>query len=633
MRQARIAHNRVLLQSLGVAETLQENTSEADAAPSTPQSRRHYHRRVPREGERSAVCESLRSSGAGLARVSPAAPAESVAGTAAAAAADAPAGVSPASLRGVEPEPVRLREPDYARTATYEAAHFLLAAPDRVARAPPLARAVRLLHRVAQHRITDPDSDTDLSPATTAPTTSNGDCSVQEKEEEEDEDEEDDRMVVYPEDDGDEAGLLPDAEFLLSAQTPFAADGTLLKRRGRPPRVRPAAAADAFAFDTGHLQYVLSSMRVPPGRAARVFPAAEAVECAAWLPRTNTCVAAAGGAGGSLALWNVAARKRFVFAAHHGAVVGVSLARDGEWLLSSSADGTVRALDLVTGTSHPVLVLPEDSCSSDDSSTLCCHTPVSEHDGHVLLCGAEDGAVRLVDCRAPGVPAHTALLHTAAVNSIAMHPCRTDVFLTASDDGYCALWDLRRTGTCTGSSSDSKDDGPAHVPGHLWSRASPAAVLSASLSPHTPTLLLVSTADCVLRLFDTAPRLCAATAAWPAGSEHLLHEWTFPVPPYAPTTPLLRRYVAAQKHRLAAQWDPFRPCVAFLCNKRTTLRPVGMCATDDRARTTFFDSSTRQHPFACTPTVCAVHPLLPNVVVAGDAVGNILTWVSRYSLV
>lgn len=440
-------------------------------------------------------------------------------------------------------------------------------------------------------------------------------------------------MVVYPEDDEDEAGLLPDAEFLLSAQTPFAADGTLLKRRGRPPRVRPAADADAFALDAGHLQYVLSSMHVPAGHAARVFPAVEAVECAAWLPRTNTCVAAAGGAGGSLALWNVAARKRFVWAAHRGAVAGVSLARDGEWLLSSSADATVRALDLVAGTSHPVLVLPDtgsDGGENDNDNALCCHTPVSEHDGHVLLCGTADGAVLLVDCRAPGTAAAAAALHTAAVNSIAMHPCRTDVFLTASDDGYCALWDLRRT---LRSSTSSNKNNPSQVPGHLWSRASTAAVVSASLSPHTPTLLLVSTADCVLRLFDTAPRVDAATAAWRAGSEQLLHAWTFPVPPYAPATPLLRRYVAAQKHRLAAQWDPFRPCVAFLCSRRTALRPVGMCATADRARTAFFDTATRQHPLACTPTVCAVHPLLPNVVVAGDAVGNILTWVSRYSVV
>lgn len=594
MRQARIARNRVLLESLGVSTTLQEPSDSPAASPSTSP-RRHYHRRVPRDSERSAVCASLRSSGAGLGTVSPAPDA---------AAEPARAGLLLSSLRGVEPEPARLREPDFARDATYEAGNYPVAPPGCV----PLSRArtVSVLQRVVQHRITDPESDT---------------------EKDKNEQEEDDRMVVYPEDDEEEAGLLPDAAFLLSAQTPFAPDGTLLKRRGRPPRVRPAASADALAFDAGHLQYVLSSMRVPAGRAAWVFPATEAVECAAWLPRINTCVAAAGGSAGSVALWNVPARRRFVFAAHHGAVVGVSLARDAEWLLSSSTDGTLRALDLVTGISHPVLVLSSSSSSTttistegdenneENNNTFSCHTVVSEYDGRVVLCGTEDGKVLLADCRVPGSAVHTAALHTAAVNNIAMHPCHTEAFLTASDDGYCALWDLRQTSTRTSTSRQ----------GSLWWRASPAAVLSASLSPHTPTLLLVSTADCVLRLFDTA--------AWPSGRETLLHEWTFPVPPYAPATPPLRRYVAAQKHRLAAQWDPFRPCVAFLCNRRTAIRPVGMCATPDRARITFFDSSTRQHPFSCTPTVCAVHPLLPNVIVAGDAVGNILTWVSRYSLV
>jgi WD40 repeat protein len=68
-------------------------------------------------------------------------------------------------------------------------------------------------------------------------------------------------------------------------------------------------------------------------------------------------------------------------------------------------------------------------------------------DGALLLSASKDGSVKIWRLKAPErewVPeAKLVDQHDAAINSVAFHPSRSDLFLTASDDGTAKLWSSR----------------------------------------------------------------------------------------------------------------------------------------------------------------------------------------------
>jgi WD40 repeat protein len=99
-------------------------------------------------------------------------------------------------------------------------------------------------------------------------------------------------------------------------------------------------------------------------------------------------LAAAGGYGGTVRIWDVATgQERAALVGHAGPVAGVAVAPDGSWLAAGGQDGTVRIWDVATGR---------------ERAALAGHTgPVAgvavAPDGSWLAAGGQDGTVRIWD--------------------------------------------------------------------------------------------------------------------------------------------------------------------------------------------------------------------------------------------
>lgn len=110
----------------------------------------------------------------------------------------------------------------------------------------------------------------------------------------------------------------------------------------------------------------------------------------------------------------------------------------GAALFTASYDGSLRRLDLEKGVSDLVV-------SSEEAEYSCMDVSA---DGRTVLVGDNDGALALIDTRAPGSSSggEGLTVHGKKINTVQLEPSQEQVFATSSTDTSIRLWDLRSWG-------------------------------------------------------------------------------------------------------------------------------------------------------------------------------------------
>jgi hypothetical protein len=119
---------------------------------------------------------------------------------------------------------------------------------------------------------------------------------------------------------------------------------------------------------------------------------------------------------------------------HTGPVEACAVSPDGTWVVSASADGTVKIWDAATGTERATLT------GHTGGVRACAVSP----DGTWVVSASDDGTLKIWDA-ATGTERATLTGHTCPVEACAVSPDGTWV-VSASDDGTVKIWDAA-TGT------------------------------------------------------------------------------------------------------------------------------------------------------------------------------------------
>jgi WD40 repeat protein len=188
----------------------------------------------------------------------------------------------------------------------------------------------------------------------------------------------------------------------------------------------------AIASKTTELWDSVSGKNEPlPGNVGRTY-------AVAWSPDGKTL--AAGGADGSVRLWNAESRQALPVAmkGHAKGVATISFAPDGTVLASGSDDRTVKLWDVASGRelASAALSLAAPESPDDHPVTSVQFSP----GGQMLAASATDGTVTLWRAGARRLERLATLTgHTAAVNRVAFSPDGRTI-ATASADTTVKLW-------------------------------------------------------------------------------------------------------------------------------------------------------------------------------------------------
>lgn len=117
----------------------------------------------------------------------------------------------------------------------------------------------------------------------------------------------------------------------------------------------------------------------------------------------------------------------------HEAISSVGLSRDGKCVLAGCLDSTCRLIDTQTGR----LMNQYQGHLNTNIKLECCFSNTDA----LVMSGCESGSVFFWDLVHAEKPAH--VLHQAhekAISSIAYHPEKLSMLLTASYDGVAKVW-------------------------------------------------------------------------------------------------------------------------------------------------------------------------------------------------
>lgn len=217
-----------------------------------------------------------------------------------------------------------------------------------------------------------------------------------------------------------------------------------LARLGKKDTSRPGKPANALAATA----IDLSKLTVDEDDIAKLVP--ERIFSLEVSPSPSKLIVAAGDTWGRVGLWDVGAGDDTpvaTFEPHSRPVAGMRiLPHMPHQLLSCSHDGSVRCLDLGgAGASSFVEVYRAPEDGDGEHPMLHGLSRTAGEGGAIAICRS-DGAVVLLDPRAPSAGAAVRQLHEKKIFSADFSPEAPQVLATASLDRTVALWDVRALG-------------------------------------------------------------------------------------------------------------------------------------------------------------------------------------------
>ncbi|CAM9776641.1 unnamed protein product [Scytosiphon promiscuus] len=178
----------------------------------------------------------------------------------------------------------------------------------------------------------------------------------------------------------------------------------------------------------------------------------ERAYCAAWHPSKDKLLLAVGDKFGNVGLWTVGEEEDrdpsqgvFEFKPHTAVVPRITFdPLDGNKLITTSYDGTVRRMDVEKGAFEQVFGNNPD----EDSFFTDGHLVAEDR---LLMLSDGDGHITAVDLRT-NTQVWKREAHEKKVNTVHTHPTSSHLFVTASLDRSVKLWDARNLGAGSGPS-------------------------------------------------------------------------------------------------------------------------------------------------------------------------------------
>ncbi|XP_031568169.1 WD repeat-containing protein 76-like [Actinia tenebrosa] len=143
---------------------------------------------------------------------------------------------------------------------------------------------------------------------------------------------------------------------------------------------------------------------------------------------------------GRLGIWDINSKKEnniIIYEPHTKPIINMAFdPEDQTKLVTASYDGIIRCADFSKEVFDEVLALDEDDFyfTYFGFGTPSCHT---------VLAASSDGQVRIVDCRKKGHSCPHYQLHDKAIKCLDVNPQRPNMFLTTTNKGQIAIWDIR----------------------------------------------------------------------------------------------------------------------------------------------------------------------------------------------
>ena len=231
----------------------------------------------------------------------------------------------------------------------------------------------------------------------------------------------------------------------------------------------------------------------------------ERIYSLAVMPSRSDVVVAAGDKKGSVALWNVGSEALsdgvFCNRPHSGCVSHLSWSKtDNCKLLTSSYDGSLTELDANRG-QFTELIRLEDRCLYE----FDCVPDMSS-----ILVADDEGDAHQLDLRLPMRSRIVAQwrLHDKKINTLRVHPTRPQYFVTASLDRSVRIFDMRRMGSISSSSSSSS--GTFSRPTPVFHLPHELAVSCAVFSPDGLQMVSNGCGPNVIKIYDVETMLTSA---------------------------------------------------------------------------------------------------------------------------
>jgi WD40 repeat protein len=196
----------------------------------------------------------------------------------------------------------------------------------------------------------------------------------------------------------------------------------------------------------------------------------------------NRCLAVAGDRGGTIALWDVVARKVGTVLEHTPSIGAVAFSPDGRWL-AMAGDMPQRSIVLWDRESAARQVVLEENGAAASTVALA----FSPDGSQLASAGFPEHFVRLFDLK-NGRVRRELVGHERPVNSVAFSPDGA-LLATAANDGTIGLWCV-----ATGQRQLSLDGQASHL-------------RSVAFAPDGRTLLMASGEDDDIRMWDVAELL------------------------------------------------------------------------------------------------------------------------------
>ncbi|XP_074617744.1 WD repeat-containing protein 76-like isoform X2 [Acropora palmata] len=146
-------------------------------------------------------------------------------------------------------------------------------------------------------------------------------------------------------------------------------------------------------------------------------------------------------------------------------------------LYTASYDGTMRCCDVASG------IFQEVYTFDDDDSTRFMYFAFGSPSTDTILAATDSGYVLVVDTRTNSkvnMAEHEYGLHCKTIKCIDVHPLNSNLFLTSSNDGVVAFWDIRNLKSANSSLSTLQRS---------------RSVTSAYFSPLTGSQVLITSMD------------------------------------------------------------------------------------------------------------------------------------------
>lgn len=172
----------------------------------------------------------------------------------------------------------------------------------------------------------------------------------------------------------------------------------------------------------------------------------DGVVCLAFHPTTEAAIVAAGDKSGNLGLWNVDQEGEdfdgVLLLKPHKQYINALKFVGGRGLLpklyTCSYDGSLRVLDLTTGTFLDYPALPEEP----EYSAFDCTA-----DGHVAYLGDNLGNMEVLDVRSGSMRHEGFSIRDRKINTIMIEPLEERLLATSCSDTSVCVWDVRKLGT------------------------------------------------------------------------------------------------------------------------------------------------------------------------------------------